>query len=252
MNPRIYVYKITFLEVPHYYYGMHEEKKYDEYYMGSPKTNKNYWKKYTPQKEILEVFETRKSAIECETNFIKPVYKTDLYCLNECCNGVVDIEICKMGGTKAYELGLGVHGRTPEQMSLDSLKSVAIHRQNKTGFFSNENQCKYGKIAYDKKSGVHGFTKEQRIENGLKSAEKHRKNNTGFFSSEVQKQNALKCYKKGLGVHALTKEQKQELGRKTSSQRWKCIITGHISSPGGLSKYQKCRNIDTKNRVRIV
>ena len=251
MNPRIYVYKITFLEVPHYYYGMHEEKKYNEYYMGSPKTHKNYWKKYTPQKEILETFENRKDAINVEIKLIEPVYKTDQYCLNECCNGVVDIEICKMGGLKAYEMGLGVHARTENQMTLDALKSVETHKKNKTGFFSNENQSKYGKICYDKKSGVHALTKEQKIENALKSVETHRENKTGFFSSEVQKQNALKCYKKGLGVHALTKEQKQELGRKTSSQRWKCTITGYISSPGGLSKYQNYRNIDTKNRVKI-
>lgn len=31
-SPRIYVYKITFLEVPHYYYGVHKEDFFNEYY----------------------------------------------------------------------------------------------------------------------------------------------------------------------------------------------------------------------------
>lgn len=251
MKPRIYVYKITFLEVPHYYYGIHEEKKYDEYYMGSPKTHKEYWIKYTPQKEILKIFKNRKEAVDSEIKLIKPVYKTDKYCLNECCNGVVDIEICKMGGVKAYKMGLGVHGRSKEQMTSDALKSVETHKNNKTGFFSSENQSKYGKICYNKKIGVHALSKKERIKNALKSVEKHKQNKTGFFSSEVQRQNSLKCYEKGLGVHALTKEQKQELGKKTSAQKWKCTVTGYISSPGGLSKYQMHRNIDTKNRVKI-
>ena len=31
-SPRIYTYKITFQEVPYYYYGVHKEKRFDEYY----------------------------------------------------------------------------------------------------------------------------------------------------------------------------------------------------------------------------
>jgi hypothetical protein len=45
-GPRIYVYKITFYEVLHYYYGLHKEKRFDEYYMGSPVTHKDFWELY--------------------------------------------------------------------------------------------------------------------------------------------------------------------------------------------------------------
>jgi hypothetical protein len=54
---RIYVYKITFYEVPHYYYGVHKEKKFDEYYMGSPVTHKVFWQVCTPNKEIIKTFD---------------------------------------------------------------------------------------------------------------------------------------------------------------------------------------------------
>ena len=70
MQPRIYVYKITFEEVPYYYYGMHQEKVFDEEYWGSPKTNKWAWELYTPKKQILQLFSTRHEAYEIEKKLI--------------------------------------------------------------------------------------------------------------------------------------------------------------------------------------
>ena len=52
-SPRIYTYKITFEEVPYYYYGVHKEKRFNEEYWGSPHTNKWAWEFYTPKKQIL-------------------------------------------------------------------------------------------------------------------------------------------------------------------------------------------------------
>ena len=39
--------------------------------------------------------------------------------------------------------------------------------------------------------------------------------------------------------------------KKQHKQKWKCLVTGHISSPCGLSSYQKARGIDKSMRVRI-
>jgi hypothetical protein len=36
-----------------------------------------------------------------------------------------------------------------------------------------------------------------------------------------------------------------------SKKRFQCTITGHVSSPGGLTKYQKSRGIDPLNRICI-
>lgn len=86
MQPRIYVYKITFVGQPFWYWGFHKEKKFNEHYMGSPSTNKSYWEIYEPIKEIVELFEYSDEgylkAQERENELIKPDINNPL-CLNE-------------------------------------------------------------------------------------------------------------------------------------------------------------------------
>jgi hypothetical protein len=83
-KPRIYLYKITFEEVPYFYYGIHSEKKYDEYYMGSPIKNKWVWKTYTPKKQILQEFNSWEQAAVIEERIIKHFMGKDPNCLNAC------------------------------------------------------------------------------------------------------------------------------------------------------------------------
>ena len=65
-SPRIYIYKITFIDTPYYYYGVHKEKRYNEEYWGSPVTNKWCWELYTPKKQILEFFKFSDDGyVEC-------------------------------------------------------------------------------------------------------------------------------------------------------------------------------------------
>lgn len=85
MTPRIYTYKITFEEVPFYYYGSKKEKVFNEQYLGSPKTNRWYWNTYTPKKQILEIFdytdEGYRQCREIEYRLIKHSINDPL-CLN--------------------------------------------------------------------------------------------------------------------------------------------------------------------------
>ena len=37
----------------------------------------------------------------------------------------------------------------------------------------------------------------------------------------------------------------------TNTQLWQCTVTGHISTAGPLSRYQRARGVDTSNRRRI-
>lgn len=94
MNPRIYIYKITFVDAPYYYYGVHKEKVFNEAYWGSPVTNKRIWEWYQPKKQILQIFdyteEGFKEAQEVEKRLIQPVYKNDKWCLNANCGGRID------------------------------------------------------------------------------------------------------------------------------------------------------------------
>jgi hypothetical protein len=132
MLPRIYTYKITFEEVPFWYWGVHTERKFGENYLGSPKTHAWAWDFYTPQKQILEVFqyseEGWKQALSVEDRLILPDLNNPL-CLNERCNVKASIKSAikgahsqsiegkKKGGSVAgkitgplvLSLGLGIH-----------------------------------------------------------------------------------------------------------------------------------------------
>ena len=147
-SPRIYIYKITFEEVPYYYYGSKKEKKFDEEYLGSPVTNKWCWELYTPKKQILELFdftdEGYDKALQIENRLIKPVFNVDKWCLNESCGGIISLsqrsKAGKIGGKVGYkrakELGVGIFGLSKEQRTETAKKSAQKAKENKTGIFS--------------------------------------------------------------------------------------------------------------------
>jgi hypothetical protein len=218
-SPRIYLYKITFEEVPYYYYGIHKETLFGEEYLGSPKTNKWCWELYNPKKQILEIFpftdEGWLEANKVEQRLIKPVFNTDKWCLNESCAGTLSIEQTRKagrkGGKKIVELKLGIHSLTKEE--------------------TIENAKKGGAKVKELGVGICGLTKEQR--------------------QETARQSLLIRRKLKVGIHSLTTEQLSETGKKVASQRWECLETGFITNAGNLTKYQKARGIDTSKRKKI-
>jgi len=214
----------------YYYYGVHKEKKFDEYYMGSPVTHKWCWDFYTPKKQILEIFpytdEDWLEANNIERRIIKPFLNNNL-CLNEGCAGVFSFKIAsdsgKMGGQKTYEMKVGVHGRNEEQRKIDAKKGGDIG----------------GKLVVKLGLGIHGRTKEERKIDAKKG---------GDIGGKL-------VVKLGLGIHALSKEQRIEIGsrsaKKTNAQKWECTETGYVANPGNLTQYQKRKGIDTSKRKRI-
>jgi hypothetical protein len=222
MSPRIYIYKITFEEVLYYYYGVHKEKRYDEYYMGSPVTHKWVWDFYTPKKQILEVFHYSddgwEEALSVEKRIIKEFYNSDQWCLNENSGGFISLEICRNSGKKLYEEGKGIHGRSRDQMSEDNRKA--------------------GKKLYEQGLGIHALTPEQRTENGKKGG------------SIGGKRGGKKAKELGVGIHAQTIEEKREYGRrggKIGGKRGGSIIAEKYSKEFALispeGEIVKCRNI---------
>jgi len=264
-SPRIYTYKITFLEVPYYYYGVHKEKKFDEYYMGSPYTHKWCWDFYTPKKQILEFFDFTDEgwieAQEVEKRLIKPFYNTDKWCLNENCGGRFSIEhqikVGSIGANKCKELGIGIYALTLEQKSENGKRAkglgVGVHSLSKEQLSENGKRGGSigGKKAKELGLGIHGRTKEQMTEDGKRG---------GSISGKI---NGQISYKLGTGIFSLTAEQRKEANKKgglnggskgakkTNSQRWMCLETGFITNSGSLSRYQKARGIDTFKRKRI-
>jgi len=107
MNPRIYVYKITFEEIPDWYWGVHKELKYGEFYMGSPVTHAWKWDFYTPEKQIVQLFDYSQEgftqAKTLEDRLILPDLNNPL-CLNEALGGAYSLESCSQGGKRASEI----------------------------------------------------------------------------------------------------------------------------------------------------
>ena len=133
-SPRIYTYKITFEEVPYYYYGIKKEKYFNQEYWGSPITHKWCWEFYTPKKQILEIFncddEGYMQAQEIEKRIITPVLN-DKWCLNENVGGKMSINIRiqagKKAGQKTYKFGLGLHSLSIEEKKKLLKKEVKNH-----------------------------------------------------------------------------------------------------------------------------
>lgn len=298
-SPRIYIYKITFEDVLYYYYGVHKEKKFGEYYMGSPVTHKWVWDFYTPKKQILEIFpytdDGWMKASEVEQRLIKPFYNTDKWCLNESCGKIFSLDILrknhelkigmfkltteerkelgKRNGQKAYELGIGAHGLTTEQRiengrrnyenglafrSLTTEQRREVGRKNGKKNYENgvgahgltlEQKRKNGKRNYEFGIGAHGLTTEQRVENGKNVYEQ----GLGIHSltKEQRQEFGRRNYENGIGIHGLTPEQRSENSKRIQSQRFMCLETGFISSPTGLTRFQRARGIDTSKRKRI-
>jgi hypothetical protein len=238
---RIYVYKITFEEVLYYYYGAHKEKKFDEKYFGTPVTHKWCWEMYTPKKQILEIFdysdEGWKEAQRVEKRLIKPFYNTDKWCLNENCGGIISLDMCKKGLDTQKKNKVGLFGLTKKQKSEIGRKSALQNYQNGIGLaaISQEKRSETSKKTVEKnrqnKIGIFGLTREQMSENGRKNGLKRKENKTGFFKMSI--------------------EEKREVCKKTNSQKWKCLETGYITTPGPLTIYQKSKGIDITKRIRI-
>jgi len=141
MQPRIYVYKITFQEAPLYYFGVHKERTFNEEYMGSPITHKEKWQTYTPQKEILREFDYTDDgwlqAQDFEKELIRPAYNIDNNCLNESCGPRISLAINRAIGKKVWEDKTPEQrskwlSRTTEQRSAAAKKAIAAYLANST------------------------------------------------------------------------------------------------------------------------
>lgn len=166
MQPRIYIYKVTFEEIPHWYWGVHKEKRLGENYLGSPKAHRWMWEFYTPKIQILEVFECTDKGWEdargVEDRLIKPDLNNPL-CLNEAYSGVKSIETCRKAGRVGGKLG------------------------------NREGKVKSGTQARDNKTGIHAPGMASK--GGATTAKRHPEHSSeaGKLGAAVQHKQVWKC-----------------------------------------------------------
>jgi len=101
MTLRIFTYKITFEEVPNYYWGWHKENKPNDGYLGSSVTHKWMWDFYTPHLQVLQLFDYTDEGFSQarinEDKLIKYSWKDPL-CLNEQVGGYFSRASSVLGG----------------------------------------------------------------------------------------------------------------------------------------------------------
>jgi len=165
------------------------------------------------------------------SNNNKRDYKFNSYLYEKCRKRSMEIQSERMEGTK-----YGIKGGN----KCRDLKLGFFAMSEEERYFQRVNAGKLGgKKSKELNLGIHGRSKEQMTIDGRKSAEKQKE--------------------LGIGLYGLTFEQRSTIGKKygkenakkLNSQRWKCTVTGKISSPGPLTIYQKSKGIDTSNRIRI-
>lgn len=100
------------------------------------------------------------------------------------------------------------------------LTNKNIHQENKTGYYSEESHKKSNKT---------------RTENGSLSK-------AGRAGGSISGAKHSKEHMRKMGVLG---------GLALAKQKWQCTVTGYISTPAGLSNYQKKRKIPYHTRKRI-
>ena len=142
-------------------------------------------------------------------------------------------------------MGLSHIHFTKEQCSWGGKIAGQENYKNKRGLWSQtekqwkEVRSKGGKVAgkklYDENKGLFGMS-----EKDLKTAQI----NGGKVQGNINKQ-----LKKG--ICGLSKEQRSKNTKKQNSIKWKCLVTGHISTYNALSRFQNNRRIDKNMRVMV-
>lgn len=245
-----------------YYYTYYTYEEWGRGYIGSrvskvpPEQDTTYMgsfrdKTFKPTKKIIIAshYNTRKEALTDEA-ILHDFYQVDInsHFANRAKLGSPDFsmpteqrkELSRKVGLQLVQQKKGIHSPsyTTEQRRINGRKgSYSIPK---------ELRVKYGKI-----SGELVVKEKKGIHDPIKWNKQHRVNHARNVSSKA----GQKCRDLGVGIHSLSKEQLSANGKKggttTMSQRWKCIETDFISTPTGLTKYQRNRGIDTSERIRL-
>jgi hypothetical protein len=232
MQPRIYTYKITFKEIPHWYWGVHKEKRYNDGYLGSPVTHKWMWEFYTPKIQILEVFpftdEGWKEALALEKRLIRPDLNNP-FCLNEGCGLGVSLKVSRRNGEKLKE---EMHrDKDEEGKSKHAIKMGQVGGKKQPFSVKHANGVK----ARDEKLGMFALTKEER--------------------QEISREVGIRQRDEKKGIHLQTLEEKHQMG--VTSMNLRYIDPDHPElgerAAPILVNMQRARGYPSgpKNRVRV-
>jgi len=220
-----YTYTVWFVD-GHYYHGMAKYRGVDpllDGYYGTPVTYKHKWQETMFWKEITGTFNTQQEANLFEQEQINKCYKTDPKCLNANCGGYILDEHIRKGHEKLRQRGEFFYD--PEWQK------------------QNQEKCREEKI------GIYAPGVRSR---GSANQPREVKQKTGKRVGLLAKTNKLGIF----GLSLEEQKRNKSMGAKTQhAQRWMNTDDNHepfVSTPCGLSRWQKHRGIDTAKRIRVL
>lgn len=214
-----YIYIIFFAD-GFYYVGKRKcpsnKTPWTDKYCGSPCTHRAKWYSGVPYTKVIHTFgiSEDKKAKQEETDLLRALgWKEDPFCLNEWDNESWTEEGSSLGGKRRQEL-------IPSEQRKEHSKKVG---------------SVYGPLSYINKTALFAQSSEQQKLNAQKGGQTCKEQKIGIFAipSDEHSENSRKA------------------GKTTSALRFKCLVTGHVSTPGGLSRYQVARGIDTSLRIQV-
>jgi hypothetical protein len=257
-----YTYTIHFVD-GYYYHGYHKHEGVDpltDGYFGSPSTNKEKWLTTMYWKEITGLYETRDEVTFAEQEAIRPVFNSDPYCLNANCNGIPLPELARKGARKAGKI-VGERAKADKTGVCDPVnqeKGRQTQKEKGIGFYDPELQqteeMKKIRVENGKKSGRKAVESGQLAEARKNIDPEKRRKTASETGKRVGRQHAESGHLdriRELIDPVKRRENAYANLEKLNKGRWRCLETGHESTYGGLSQYQKNRGIDTSKREQV-
>jgi hypothetical protein len=214
-----YIYIIFFVD-GFYYVGKRKcpvgKNPWLDKYCGSPSTHKAKWTSGIQFVKVIHTLgiPTDLEAKEKETRLLRELHwKSDPFCLNEWDNESWTEKGSSLGGKKRQEQ------RNKEEKTEQAKQMGSIH----------------GPLSYKNKTAIFAQSEEEQRKNARLGGQTVKEQKIGIFAipPEEHSRNSSKA------------------GKITSALRFKCLKTGHVSTPGGLSRYQTARGIDTSLRTQV-
>ena len=138
-------------------------------------------------------------------------------------------------------------------------KKLASHASQQQ---SKEDKAKGGYAAQAKRTPeeraevgkyLQNTTPEQKKEAALKATKTNLARNPSYYGDLARKARSNETQEvRSARGHNIPKDAKERGRAITNSRKYRCTVTGHVSTAGPLTIYQKKRGIDTKNREPVV
>jgi hypothetical protein len=222
---KYYTYKITFEDLPGYfYYGKHKDN--GKPYFGSPKTWKRLWKHFKPQIQILQWYETEESVDAAETSVILATWE-DKYSLNESVGPRVSEDICRQNGLRTWEENaakMNDHPNTAKarvengkKRGPEMVKKIPLEKKIEGGKKGGEESHRKGK-------GAHGMSKEEKRNLAIENIAGHNKKGVKCVETGTSFSSCVEAAASSPGSNAASIRRACRENRKSGGYHWQFTV----------------------------